>query len=83
MVDVLQKGENSSLLKIAPQLNEIIVAIKWIKQLSDETEFDIDTSAFMLTEQNKVRNDSDFIFYNQTTSPDNAIILKNQLFKIR
>ena len=82
MVDVLQKGENSSLLKIAPQLNEIIVAIKWIKQPSDETEFDIDTSAFMLTEQNKVRNDSDFIFYNQTTSPDNAIILKNQLFKI-
>ncbi len=82
MVDVLQKGENSSLLKIAPQLNEIIVAIKWTKQPSDETEFDIDTSAFMLTEQNKVRTDSDFIFYNQTTSPDNAIILKNQLFKI-
>jgi stress response protein SCP2 len=82
MVEVLQKGANCSLLNIAPHLNEIIVAIKWNKQVNDEIEFDIDTSAFMLTEQNKVRNDADFIFYNQTTSSDNAIILKNKLFKI-
>ncbi len=82
MVDVLQKGANVSLLKTVPYLNEIIVVIKWFKKPNDETEFDIDPSAFMLTEHNKVRNDADFIFYNQPSSPDNTIILKNPLFKI-
>ncbi|MCX7069296.1 MAG: TerD family protein [Methylococcales bacterium] len=82
MVDVLQKGENISLSKFIPALSEIIIVIKWTKKLNNETEFDIDTSAFMLTEQNKVRSDTDFIFYNQPTATNNAIIFKNNLFKI-
>lgn len=35
---------------------------------------DIDTSAFLLTNVDKVRSDSDFIFYNQPESPDGAVI---------
>lgn len=35
---------------------------------------DIDTSAFLLTNTDKVRSDSDFIFYNQPESPDGAVI---------
>lgn len=81
MVEI-KKGENISLLKIIPHINEIIVAIKWLKKTADETEFEIDTSAFLLTEQNKTRNDADFIFYNQPAATNNAIILKNNLFKI-
>ncbi len=81
MVEI-KKGENISLLKIIPHINEIIVAIKWLKKTADATEFEIDTSAFLLTEQNKTRNDADFIFYNQPTASDNTIILKNNLFKI-
>ncbi len=78
----LKRGENISLTKISPQLNEIIIAVKWFKKLQDETEFEIDTSAFMLTSANKIRTDADFIFYNQPVSIDNAVILKNQLFKV-
>jgi stress response protein SCP2 len=35
---------------------------------------DIDTSAFLLTNADKVRSDSDFIFYNQPESSDGAVI---------
>jgi stress response protein SCP2 len=35
---------------------------------------DADTSAFLLTKSEKVRGDSDFIFYNQPESPDGAVI---------
>jgi tellurium resistance protein TerD len=82
MTEILKKGENIALFKVAPQLNEIIVAIKWLTKSNNKTEFDIDSSAFLLTEQNKVRNDADFIFYNQPNAPDNSVILKNTIFKI-
>ena len=88
MIHSLQKGGNLSLTKTAPDCNEIIVAIKWLKKTHDETEFDIDASAFMLAENGKIRNDEDFIFYNQPKSIDNAIELINsqepnvQFFKI-
>jgi stress response protein SCP2 len=79
MIKVLQKGENILL----PNVNEIIVAIKWLKKPNNKnTELDIDSSAFLLTDQNKVRTDADFIFYNQPTAENNAIILKNNCFKI-
>ena len=82
MVEVLQKGENTALNKISPQLNEIIIAVKWLKKPNDNTEFNIDSSAFLLTEHNKIRTDADFIFYNQPTATNNSVILKNNLFKI-
>ena len=65
MAQILQKGANVSLTKIAPYCNEITIVVKWLKKSNDETDFDIDASAFMLTEKDKVRNDDDFIFYNQ------------------
>ncbi len=82
MVNILQKGENISLNKIIPAINEIIVAVKWLKKPNDQTEFDIDSSAFMLTAQDKTRSDTDFIFYNQPKSVDNEIVFKNNMFKI-
>jgi superfamily II DNA or RNA helicase/stress response protein SCP2 len=88
MAQILQKGANVSLTKTAPNCNEITIVVKWLKKPNDETEFDIDASAFMLTENNRVRNDDDFIFYNQSISLDNAIELINteeynsQVFKI-
>ena len=60
MVQVLQKGANVSLTKIAPNCNEITIAVKWVKEANDETEFDIDASAFMLADNNKIRGSSRF-----------------------
>ncbi|KAA9000003.1 tellurium resistance protein TerF [Affinibrenneria salicis] len=37
---------------------------------------DVDVSAFLLTREEKVRGDSDFIFYNQPRSPDQSLRLQ-------
>jgi stress response protein SCP2 len=76
MVAILQKGENISLSHLIPNLNELMVAVKWAKKANDETEIDVNASAFLLTEHNKVRTDADFIFHKQTTAPNNAIVFK-------
>ncbi len=82
MTENLKRGENIALFKILPDLTEIIVAIKWLKKSTVETDFDIKSSVFLLSKNNKMRNNADFIFYNQPVSPDHAIIFKNEMFKV-
>ncbi len=64
----LQKGGNVSLDKAAPGMTKIIVGLGWDERATDGADFDLDASAFMLTESGKVRNDSDFIYYNNLKS---------------
>jgi tellurium resistance protein TerD len=61
----LTKGGNVSLSKAAPGLNKIIVGLGWDVRVTDGAAFDLDASAFLLTESGKVRSSDDFIFYNQ------------------
>jgi tellurium resistance protein TerD len=69
----LQKGGNLSLSKTDPSLTKILVGLGWDERTTDGSSFDLDASAFLLTANNKVRNDSDFIFYNQLKSPDGSV----------
>ena len=69
----LQKGGNLSLSKTDPSLTKILVGLGWDERTTDGSSFDLDESAFFLTANNKVRNDSDFIFYNQLKSPDGSV----------
>jgi len=64
----LQKGGNVSLDKAAPGMTKIIVGLGWDERATDGADFDLDASAFMLTESGKVRSDSDFIYYNNLKS---------------
>ncbi|KJV05743.1 TerD family protein [Methylocucumis oryzae] len=64
----LNKGGNLSLSKTDPNLKNILVGLGWDVRPTDGTDFDLDASAFMLTDSGKVRSDSDFIFYNQLRS---------------
>ena len=61
----LQKGANSLLVYKNENLDEIIIGLGW----SQSNDFDLDISAFMLNENGYVRNDQDFIFYNQLKAP--------------
>ncbi|MBF0284471.1 MAG: TerD family protein [Magnetococcales bacterium] len=65
----LQKGGNVSLSKEAPGLKEVIVGLGWDVRRTDGADFDLDASVFVLNDQGKVRNDQDFIFYNNRKSP--------------
>jgi len=70
----LQKGGNVSLSKEVPGLKRIQIGLGWDARTSDGAPFDLDASAFLLAANEKVRNDFDFIFYNQLRSQDGAVV---------
>ncbi|AXA92359.1 TerD family protein [Massilia sp. YMA4] len=69
----LQKGGNVNLSKEAPGLSQLTVGLGWDARSSDGAAFDIDSSAFMLKVDGKVRSDLDFIFYNNLKSADGSV----------
>ena len=69
----LNKGGNVSLSKTDPSLTQVLVGIGWDTRATDGVDFDLDASAFRLGENDKVRGEHDFIFYNQTRSPEGSV----------
>jgi len=69
----LEKGGNVSLSKEEPGLKNILIGLGWDARATDGADFDLDASAFLLGESGKVRNDTDFIFYNQLRSADGSV----------
>jgi len=71
----LSKGGRVSLSKEAPGLKNIKVGLGWDANATDTgAQFDLDASLFMLGVDGKVISDSHFIFYNNATSPDGAVV---------
>jgi tellurium resistance protein TerD len=70
----LQKGGNVNLSKEAPSLKKMVIGLGWDARATDGAGFDLDGSAFMLKADGKVRNDSDFIFYNNLKSTDGSVV---------
>lgn len=69
----LTKGGNVNLSKEAPSMQRAAIGLGWDARSTDGSPFDLDASAFMLTASDKVRGDSDFIFYNQPKSTDGSL----------
>ncbi|MRN55310.1 TerD family protein [Paenibacillus monticola] len=59
------KGQKVDLTKGNPGINQLTVEIGW----KSPATLEIDTSAFLLGSQGKVRNDDDLIFYNNPSTP--------------
>ena len=60
----LKKGQKVSLTKDNPGLSKVIVGLGWdVNQFDTGGDFDLDTSAFLLTDMGKVSRQEDFIFY--------------------
>ena len=53
----LTKGGNINLSKEAPGLSKITLGLGWEKRVTAGTEFDLDASAFLITEAGKVRSE--------------------------
>lgn len=66
----LKKGEKVSLAKTAADagiqsLSKIVVGLGWdVNRYDGGAAFDLDAAAFLLAGNDKVRNEKDFIFYN-------------------
>lgn len=69
----LAKGGNVSLSKNDPSLTKLVIGLGWDVRATDGADFDLDGSAFLLTGTGKVRNDSDFIFYNNLKAIDGSV----------
>ena len=69
----LQKGGNVSLSKEAPSMKKMLIGLGWDARATDGADFDLDASAFLLAANDKVRGETDFIFYNQTRSPEGSV----------
>jgi len=71
----LNKGGRVSLSKEAPGLKKIKIGLGWDINTTDTgTDFDLDASVFMLGSDNKVTENSDFIFYNNLKSKDGSVV---------
>ncbi|HRE55528.1 MAG TPA: TerD family protein, partial [Candidatus Competibacter sp.] len=58
----LQPGQNFSISRLTPPPAAVEIALSWEPA---STPLILDSSAFALTAQGKVRDDGDFVFYNQ------------------
>jgi tellurium resistance protein TerD len=70
----LTKGANVSLSDTVPGLNKIKVGLGWDVRVTQGAAFDLDASAFLLSESGKVRSADDFIFYNQLQSKCGSVV---------
>lgn len=69
----LAKGGRLSLSKEAPGLSKIQIGLGWDERATDGSEYDLDASVFLLNSSGKVRNDSDFVFYNNLKAINGAV----------
>lgn len=70
----LAKGGNVSLSKEAPNLRAVSVGLGWDVRSTTGADYDLDASVLAVGSDRKVLSDSYFIFYNNLTSPDGAIV---------
>lgn len=69
----LSKGGNVSLSKTDPGMKNVLIGLGWDVRATDGQDYDLDASVFLLADNGKVRNDSDFIFYNNLRSADGSV----------
>jgi len=72
----LQKGQNVSLSKQAPGLKKARFGLGWDLRKTDGSDFDLDASAFVLSDDGKVLSDQHFVFYNNAKDPSEAVTHK-------
>lgn len=71
----LAKGQKVDLTKTNPGLSKVVVGLGWdINKYDGGHDFDLDTSIFLLGENGKVQGAEDFVFYNNTTGANGAVV---------
>lgn len=71
----LVKGQKIDLTKGNPGLQKVKIGCGWDINKYDKNEtFDIDASAFLLAENDKVLNDQGFVFYHNSSDPSNSVV---------
>jgi stress response protein SCP2/predicted type IV restriction endonuclease len=69
----LQRGASCLIKADESKVEDIIVELVWT--VPSGIPFEVDACAFLLTDKKTVRDDRDFIFYNQPASADGSVVL--------
>ncbi|MGE4213213.1 MAG: TerD family protein [Anaerotignaceae bacterium] len=70
----LQKGQKVSLTKGNPGLQKLVVGIGWdINRFDTGGSFDLDSAAFLITENGKVSKPEDFVFFGNLVHPSGSV----------
>ena len=70
----LEKGQKISLSKECEGLRKVVVGLGWdVNNYDTGSDFDLDASVFMTTDNGKVPSDDYFVFYNQLKSPCGSV----------
>ncbi|MBQ3010255.1 MAG: TerD family protein [Oscillospiraceae bacterium] len=70
----LQKGQKVDLTKTNPGLSKVVVGLGWDVNMFDTGgNFDLDTAAFLLAANGKVRTSDDFVFYGNLRHVSGAV----------
>ena len=75
----LERGSNISLTNLSPKANTLYIGLGWSSSFKSSEDIEVDASCFMLNDQHHVRNNNDFIFYNQQQDLDKAVYLIDDL----
>jgi stress response protein SCP2/predicted type IV restriction endonuclease len=70
MLNKLKRGGNCL---IKSKTDKIVIALSW--QTENNREIELDTSSFLLNKSGKVRDDQDFVFYNQPDACNGEVSL--------
>lgn len=71
----LKKGQRVDLTKGNKGLQNVLVGLGWDTNKYDGAEdFDLDASVFLIDASGKVAKETDFIFYNNTTGAEGAVV---------
>jgi tellurium resistance protein TerD len=71
----LSKGQRIDLTKTNPGLVKAIIGLGWdTNKYQGGFDFDLDASAFLVDENNRCVNDTDFVFYNNLQHPSGSVI---------
>ena len=70
----LTKGQKVSLTKGNPGLSKVMVGVGWdVNRFDTGGDFDLDCTAFLLTENGKVSSQDDFVFYGNLQHKSGAV----------
>ena len=70
----LKKGQKVSLTKGNPGLTKVVVGLGWdVNQFDTGGDFDLDATAFLLTDAGKVSCQEDFVFFGNLKHPSGSV----------
>ncbi len=70
----LSKGQKVNLTKGNPGLKNIMVGLGWdVNAFDTGGDFDLDSAAFLLSDNGKITNQNDFIFYGNLVHPSGGV----------